>query len=78
MKNVLLISNYHHKNLYFLEIFVKKHYRKVNNIEEADIILSPETLFPIHKYPKKKFIFGPHFGKERINIVRKLNNIYII
>ena len=76
MKNILLISNYHHKNLYFLKIFVKKYYKKVNNIEEADIILSPATSFPIHKYPKKKFIFGPHFGKGRINIVRKLNNIY--
>jgi hypothetical protein len=76
MKNIIIVSNYHHKNQEFLNKFVEKYYNKVNNIEQADIILSPATLFDIHKYPNKKFILGPHFGKERITAVQRLNNIY--
>lgn len=50
---------YHRKNLSFLNYFCQS---RVNNINEADIIISGSGYIPNHNYPNKIFIFGPHFA----------------
>tara|TARA_B110001450_G_scaffold73959_1_gene70420 strand:- start:4679 stop:6007 length:1329 start_codon:yes stop_codon:yes gene_type:complete len=86
IKNILIkykkykifkIDTYHHKNEYFLNYFIKKYHHIVNDIDSADIILSAGTFIPkTENYSTKKFIFGPHFGKIRINEMKKINNIF--
>jgi hypothetical protein len=66
----------HHKNLIFLKNYLNYNKNQVYNFNEADIIISVAKKYDISKYPTKKFIFGPHFGKERINEIRSLNNIH--
>ena len=70
---VYKIDTYHHKNEYFLRKYIQHHHTPVSCVEEADIILSASTLVNPADYSTKKFIFGPHFGKERINSIRQIN-----
>lgn len=73
--NIFKFDKYHFKNDFFLNYFINKHHKHVYNIEEADIVLSADTaIYDTYKYPYTKFIFGPHFGKGRINEIKKLNN----
>jgi len=74
---ILIAGQYHHKNHFFLEkAVILLGWDKVGNIEEADIIFSPNKYFDISKYPTKKFILGPHFSVFPDGIVRQLNNIH--
>ena len=73
--NIFKVDKYHFKNEFFLNYFINKYHNSVNNINDADIILSAENFIPnTEKFPQKKFIFGPHFGKGRINQIRQINN----
>lgn len=66
---------YHHKNEFFLNYFINKYHHRVNSIDSADIILSAGTFIPkTENYATKKFIFGPHFGRGKINEMIKINN----
>ncbi len=58
--NVFISAKYHHKNEEFLRNYIQQ-FNEVDSIDKADIIFSPNVFYEIHKYPKKKFIFGPHF-----------------
>lgn len=72
---IFKVDTYHHKNEFFLNYFINKYHYSVNNINDSDIVLSGETfLSKIENCDSKKFIFGPHFGKNRINEIRKINN----
>ena len=75
---IYITGNYHHKNKFFLDMFIKKNinYILVSGIDDADIIFSADRYISIEKYPNKKFIFGPHFSVFPNDIVRKFNNIY--
>lgn len=76
MKIYIYNNNFHNKNKSFIHYFIGKYHTHVNNINEADIIYSPNTYIDIHLYPTKKFIFGPHFSVFPNNIVNKFNNIH--
>ena len=69
-------TNFHFKNAFFISKLVEKYYTKVNEIENANIVYSPSTYIDIHKYPKQKFVFGPHFSVFPNDIVRKFQNIH--
>ena len=64
---------YHPKNESFLKKYISNEHENCKDIYEADIVLSASHVVQIEKYPNTKFIFGPHFGKERINEVKHLN-----
>ena len=80
MKKVYILDEWHKKNKFFLLSFFKNYnsdYQIVNNLNDADIIISPARKINAENYPKKKFLFGPHFSVTPPNdIVRSLNNIY--
>lgn len=76
MKIFVYDTSFHFKNKFFIEYFINKYHTKVNNINDADIIYSPNKYIDIHLYPTKKFIFGPHFSVFPNSIVNKFNNIY--
>ena len=74
--NIFKVDNYHHKNEFFLRYYINNYHNSVDNIRNADIILSASKfLFKTETFPDKKFIFGPHFGKNKINEMRKINNM---
>jgi len=74
--NILKIGNYHHKNDQFLQHYINENHTLVTNIKEANVVLSADTLIDPSQYTDKKFILGPHFGKERINEVSNINTKY--
>lgn len=76
MKIYLNSHNFHHKNKNFIMYFINKYHTFVNNIEEAEVIYSPDKYIDISKYPCKKFIFGPHFSVFPNNIVKQFSNIH--
>lgn len=78
MKKILIIGQYHHKNLFFLKQFIKNNifFTEVNNIDDADIILSANVYFNTEKYPNKYFIFGPHFSVFPNTSVNNMKNTY--
>ena len=76
MKVFLYNNNFHIKNKFFIQYFFKKYHTCVDNINDADIIYSPDKYIDIHLYPKKKFIFGPHFSVFQNEIVNKFYNIH--
>jgi hypothetical protein len=55
----------------------------LDNIDLAkyDIVYSPSVPINVKKYPKTKFIFGPHFSvfpnEQQINMITNNNSIYI-
>lgn len=73
--NIYKADIFHHKNDYFLNYFLNKHHNIVNNIDDSDIIISgSKYINNTNLYHHKRFILGPHFGKERINEIRSVNN----
>ena len=71
------VDTYHHKNEEFLNMFINKYHIPVYNLNDAEIILSAGTKITTHpSFKNKKFIFGPHFGKNRINQVQNIDNTY--
>lgn len=79
---VFISGDFHHKNKHSLITGLKQlGVQFVNNINEANLIYSPDKPINIEKYPNKKFIFGPHFSvkpdkKSQMNNKHK-NAIYI-
>jgi hypothetical protein len=73
---ILILGNYHFKNKFFLDYYISSNYELVNNIDLADIIFSSNLYISIDKYPKKKFILGPHFSVFPNNITLQFNNVY--
>lgn len=76
MKIYIYNKNFHIKNKQFIEKFINENHEEVFNINDADIIYSPSSYINITEYPKKKFIFGPHFSVFPNNVVRQINNKY--
>ena len=72
---VLITGWYHTKNY---ESLIKSceilGWERVYNMFDADTIFSGDTYFDTRDYPKKRFIFGPHFCVIPNNTVRTLNN----
>ena len=76
MINILKIGWWHNKNNIFLNNLINnKEYNIVNDINDANIIISSSYFIDANKYPTKKFIFGPHFSVFPNNIICKVNNI---
>ena len=77
MIKILLVGNWHQKNENFLINFISKNetLTRVNNIDNADIIISANIKYNAENYPNKKFIFGNHFSVFPNDIVRSINNI---
>jgi hypothetical protein len=85
---LLFINQIHHKNLNAV-----RSYKNINiteipsvdyinniNLSEYDFVYSPSEPIDIKKYPKTKFIFGPHFSvipDNKIDIIKENNSIYI-
>jgi len=77
MLKICILGWYHHKNIEFLNYLLQKSkiLTKVNNIEEADIIISGSTYVDTNKYKDKRFIFGPHFSVFINKAVNALSNV---
>ena len=65
--NILIIDNFHHKNMIGLELLLKNinffyKFGNINEINDYEIIYSPNKPIDTSKYYNKKFIFGPHFS----------------
>lgn len=73
--NVYISGKYHHKNEEFLRYYVQQ-FNLVDSFDSADIIFSPNVFYEIHKYPKKVFIFGPHFSILPGGILKDFDNKY--
>lgn len=70
------IDKYHHKNEAFLNYYIDSQHERVSDIKSADIVLSAATPLSVENHPKTDFVFGPHFGKERIHDVKNMDNSY--
>lgn len=66
--NVLVVGTFHEKNtkgLYKILNYLKytfDHTNDCTDFTKYDVIISPSKPLEAHKWPTKKFIFGPHFG----------------
>lgn len=76
MKIHIYNKNFHIKNIQFIQKFIDKNHQEVSDIDSADVIYSPDKFIDISLYPKKKFIFGPHFSVFPNSVVTKFNNIH--
>jgi hypothetical protein len=80
--NILIIGDFHHKNKEGLERLLKylnydyKVSNNLNDINNYDIIYSPNYPIDTSKYPDKKFIFGPHFSVFPDNKLMYINNVH--
>lgn len=86
--NLLIINgNLHNKNKEGLIKLLKKsefqyNFGNMNDIKNFDIIYSPSLPINSALYPKKKFIFGPHFSvfpDKRLSVINNINKnaVYI-
>lgn len=78
---LLVIGNFHHKNMIGLELLLKNinfeyKYGSINEVNEYDIIYSPNHPIDSSKFRNKKFIFGPHFSVFPDNRLLNINNIH--
>ena len=74
---VLVIGKYHHKNQISLNkvIDILK-FKRVSDIDRADIVFSADIFIDVSKYPHTFFIFGPHFNVEPTTELKNINNIH--
>ena len=77
--NILIIDNFHHKNMIGLDLLLKNinfkyKFGNINDIKDYDIIYSPNYPLNSNLYPDKKFIFGPHFSVFPDNKLLQINN----
>jgi len=51
------------------------------DLSQFDCVYSPQLPIDVHKYPKTKFIFGPHFSvfpeKQHMDLIRRDNVTYV-
>lgn len=78
---LLVLGNFHHKNMIGLELLLKSinfeyKYGSINEIDQYDIIYSPNDPIDTSKHPSKRFIFGPHFSVFPDNRLLNINNIH--
>ncbi len=81
---LLVIGNFHHKNMIGLELLLKNinfsykfgNINEINEINDYEIIYSPSIPIDSSKFPNKKFIFGPHFSVFPDNRLLNINNIH--
>ena len=78
---MLVIGNYHHKNLEGLEkIFkhLKYDYKfgTIDDINKYTTIFSADIPIDTSKYPNKNFIFGPHFSVFPNKKLLYINNVH--
>lgn len=78
---LLVLGKFHHKNMIGLKLLLKSicleyKYGNINEINEYNIIYSPNYPVDTSKYPNKKFIFGPHFSVFPDNRLLNINNIH--
>lgn len=78
---ILIIGNLHHKNRKGIEMilkYLKWNYKygagTIDEIRNFDIIYSPSKPINTSLFPKKKFIFGPHFSVFPDNKLSHINN----
>ena len=78
---ILIIGNLHHKNRKGIEMilkYLKWNYKygagNIDEIRNFDIIYSPSQPINTSLFPKKKFIFGPHFSVFPDNKLSHINN----
>ena len=79
--NCLIIGGLHHKNKIGLELILKYlnynyKFGNINDINNFDIIYMPGYPINTANYPKKKFIFGPHFSVFPTRKLLNINNIH--
>ena len=78
----------HHKNEYALSQYKNISFYRINredldylDLSQYDCVYSPSTAISAVKYPKIKFVFGPHFSvfpdENQMAIIRAPNAIYI-
>lgn len=80
-KVLILSSFFHHKNKESLEAMLKHlewnyKYGSTDDIHSHDIIYSPAAPVNTALYPKKKFIFGPHFSVFPNEMLQNINNVH--
>ena len=86
---VLIIGDFHHKNKKGLEMILKHlkwgykyGFGNVTELKHFDIIYSPNNPINTSLFPKKKFIFGPHFSifpnNKLLYIKNSSNNSFYI
>ena len=78
--NVLITDKFHHKNEIGLKLLLNSinfnfKFGSTNDINEFDIIYSPNKPIDSSQFPNKKFIFGPHFSVFPNNSLLSINNI---
>ena len=81
MKFLIVSPHFHHKNKIGLINILNYlqwsyHFGNMNDINNYDIIYSPNSPIDVSKYPNKKFIFGPHFSVFPTNKIKQINNIH--
>ena len=79
----------HHKNEHALSLYKNTQFYSIGQIADLDkldlsqydCVYSPSTPINVSKYPRIKFIFGPHFSvfpdERQMNIMRGPNAVYI-
>jgi hypothetical protein len=77
---ILILGSFHHKNMIGLKLLLNNinyegKFGNSNDINNFDIIYSPNNPIDTSKYPLKKFIFGPHFSIFPDNSLLSINNI---
>lgn len=82
-------SGIHHKNEYALSQYKNMRFYSIGQVSDLDkldlsqydCVYSPSTAIRAVKYPKIKFVFGPHFSvfpdENQMAIIRAPNAIYI-
>lgn len=84
---ILFIDKLHHKNRNFILKCKKIQFVFVDNIDslvnynfnDFDAVFSPSNPIDVSKYPKTKFIFGPHFSVFANEMMYKIafkNSVY--
>lgn len=77
---ILIIDSFHHKNMTGLKLLLNNinyeyKFGNINEINDFDIVYSPNNPIDASNYPSKKFIFGPHFSIFPNNKLLSINNI---
>lgn len=78
---ILIVDSFHHKNMTGLKLLLNNinyeyKFGNINEINDFDIVYSPNNPIDASNYPSKKFIFGPHFSIFPNNKLLSINNIH--
>lgn len=78
---ILIVDSFHHKNMTGFKLLLNNinyeyKFGNINEINDFDIVYSPNNPIDASNYPSKKFIFGPHFSIFPNNKLLSINNIH--